>query len=63
MKRILAALLLLTLAAPAWRQHLEKGEHAYEIGDYAAALREIAPFAKQVSARVQAFLGGMYYNG
>ena len=29
MKRILAALLLLTLAAPAWRQDFEKGMRAY----------------------------------
>ncbi len=34
MKRILAALLLLTLAAPAWGQDLEKGFQAYERGDY-----------------------------
>ncbi len=36
MKRILAALLLLTLAAPAWGQDYDRGWAAYERGDYAA---------------------------
>ena len=47
MKRILTALLLLTLAAPAWRQDYEKGMAAYDRGDYATALREFRPLAEQ----------------
>ena len=39
MKRILAALLLLTLAAPAWRQDFEKGVEAALRGDYATAVK------------------------
>ena len=33
MKRILAVLLFLTLATPAWAQDYEKGSEAYERGD------------------------------
>ena len=39
MKRILAALLLLTLAAPAWGQDYEKGMQAYDRGDYTVKMR------------------------
>ena len=63
MKRILAALLLLTLAAPAWGQDFEKGYQAYERGDYAAALREWRPLADQGRARAQFNLGAMYHDG
>ena len=45
MKHILAALLLLTLAAPAWGQDFENGYQAYERGDYATSLREWLPLA------------------
>ncbi len=38
MKRILAALLLLTLAAPAWGQDFEKGLEAYDQRDNATAI-------------------------
>jgi hypothetical protein len=47
MKRLLAALLLLTLAAPAWGQDFEKGLRAYEKRDYVTALRELRPLAEQ----------------
>ena len=53
MKRILAALLLLTLAAPAWGQDLEKGFQAYERGDDATALREWRPLAEEGHADAQ----------
>ncbi len=43
MKRILAVLLLLTLAFPAWAQDYEKGRDAYLRGDYATALSEWRP--------------------
>ena len=63
MKRILAALLLLTLAAPAWGQDFEKGLEAYEQRDYAAALREWRPLAEQGHAEAQFKLGVMYVYG
>ena len=50
MKRILAALLLVTLAAPAWGQDFEKGLEAYEQRDYATALREWHPLAERGNA-------------
>ncbi len=53
MKRILAALLLLMLAAPAWGQDYEKGLEAYEQRDYAAALNEFLPLAEQGHAEAQ----------
>ena len=63
MKRILAALLLLTLAAPAWGQDFEKGLEAYEQRDYATALRELRPLAEQSHAIAQVKLGVMYRKG
>ena len=47
MKRIFAALLVLTLAAPALGQDYEKGLEAYDQGDYATALSEWRPLAEQ----------------
>ena len=63
MKRILAALLLLTLAAPAWGQDFERGQDAYVRGDYAAALREWRPIAEQGNVKAQSMLGLMYDMG
>ena len=62
MKRILAVLLL-TLAAPAWGQDFEKGWAAYKRGDYATALREFLPLANQGLAFAQYTLGRMYAEG
>ncbi len=62
MKRILAALLLLTLAAPAWAGW-EEGVAAYERGDYATALREMRVLAMQGNAGAQFNVGLMYDNG
>ncbi len=62
MKRILAALLLLTLAAPAWAGW-DEGVAAYERGDYATALREFRPMAEQGNAKAKFNLGFMYSNG
>ncbi len=53
MKRILAAVLLLTLAAPAWGQDFEKGLRAYDQRDYATALREFRPDAALEGARIR----------
>ena len=63
MKRILAALLLLTLAAPAWGQDFQKGLEAYEQRDYATALRELRPLAEQSHAIAQVKLGVEYAIG
>ncbi len=62
MKRILVALLLLTLAAPAWAGW-DEGVAAYERGDYATAFREMKPLAEQGNASAQYNLGFMYGNG
>ena len=63
MKRILAALLLLTLAAPAWGQVFEKGLEAYKQRDYATALSEWRPLAERGNADAQVKLGFMYADG
>ncbi len=63
MKRILAALLLLTLAAPAWGQDLGKGFEAFERVDYEMALREWRPLAEQGDAKAQVSLGTLYIKG
>ena len=41
----------------------EKGLAAYKSGDYATALREFRPLAKQGLASAQSSLGWMYYGG
>jgi len=67
MKRILAALLLLTLGAPAFGQDFDqdfkKAWQAYERGDYATALSEWRTPADHGIARAQALVGRMYYVG
>ena len=63
MKRILAAVLLLTLAAPALGQDYEKGVRAFGQRDYATALREWRPLAEQGDTAAQFALGLMYENG
>lgn len=64
MKRFaLAAIMLAGLAAPAWATHLDAGLAAYERGDYATALREWKPLAKQGDADAQYNLGLVYSRG
>ena len=63
MKRVLTALLLLTLGTPAWGQDYEKGVEAYDQRDYATALREFRPLAEQGHAAAQFELGAMYELG
>ena len=43
--------------------HLQKDEIAHDKGDYATALREWTPLAKQGNASAQYNLGYMYANG
>jgi len=52
----------LCLAAPAWAD-FKAGEKAYHRGDYATALREWHPLAKQGQAVAQYHLGLLYANG
>ncbi len=52
----------LGLAAPAWAG-LDEGMTAYHRGDYATALREWRPLAKQGYAEAQSNLGVMYDIG
>ena len=63
MKRLLAALIFVLLAAPAYAQDLDKGLAAAERGDYATALREWQPLAEQGYAEAQYYLGSMYDRG
>jgi len=60
-KKILTALLLLTLIAPARGQDL--GSDAYKRGDYAAAIEKWRPLAEQGHADFQSVLGDMYAAG
>ncbi len=63
MKRlVLTIAILIGLAAPAWAG-LAEGAAAYLRGDYATALREFRPLAKQGDANAQFNLGLMYDNG
>ena len=52
----------LGLTAPAWAG-LDEGVAAYHRGDYATALREWRPLAKQGNAKAQYHLGVMYSKG
>jgi hypothetical protein len=56
---ILAQLAQMSLAKADFRQ----GVFAYNRGDYAIALKQIRPLAKQGSAAAQSLLGKMYLNG
>ena len=52
----------LVLTAPAWAG-LDEGAAAYIRGDYATAIREWRPLAKQGHAPAQFILGIMYEDG
>lgn len=56
------ALSIVCLAAPAWAD-FKAGENAYHRGDYATALREWQPLAKQGHVVAQYNLGLLYANG
>ena len=43
--------------------NLQKGATAAKIGDYATALREWTPLAKQGNKEAQYFIGSMYHEG
>ena len=54
---------LLGGAGLGWAADFKKGADAYKRGDYAAALKEWKPLAKQGNAKAQIRLGWMYYLG
>jgi TPR repeat protein len=56
-------LLTLLVGTPAFSADWEKGLTAYKSGDYATALREWTPLAKQGNAIAQTNLGRMYGLG
>ena len=59
---VLCAGFTLGLTAPAWAG-FDEGEAAYQRGDYATAIREWRPLAKQGVADAQYNLGVMYGEG
>ena len=59
----LAVALLLGSTGGSWSQDFQKGVAAYQSGDYATALREWTPLAKQADADAQFNLGLMYALG
>jgi TPR repeat protein len=59
---IALVLSIVCLAAPAWAD-FKAGENAYHRGDYATAMREWQPLAKQGHAVAQYNLGLLYANG
>ena len=59
----LAVALLFGSAGVSWSQDFQKGLTAYESGDYATALRQWTPLAKQGDADAQFNLGQMYRKG
>ena len=60
---VLGLSLILANGSIVYAQDLEKGLEAYSDGDYAAALREWRPLAKQGNADAQYNLGVMYDEG
>ncbi|MFL2769850.1 MAG: tetratricopeptide repeat protein [Rhodospirillaceae bacterium] len=60
---VLATLMLLGISEASFAQDWDKGNDAYELGDYATALSEFRPLAEQGHAAAQRSLGYMYGNG
>ena len=63
MKRIIIAVTLLIAFMATARADIQDGVAAYERGDYATALREFRPLARQGQASAQGMLGIMYDEG
>lgn len=59
----LAAFALMLVPAVVQAQDFDKGEAAYQAGDYATALQELGPLAEQGNAEAQFTLGFMYQFG
>jgi TPR repeat protein len=62
---LILPVLLLTLLVgnPAFSADFQKGVAAYDSGDFATALREWTPLAKQGDAGIQSLVGSMYNEG
>ena len=54
---------LLGSSGVCWSADFQKGADAYQRGDYATALKELTPLAKQGNIEVQTSLGFMYFEG
>jgi len=54
---------LLGSSGVCWSADFEKGFYAHDRGDFATALKELRPLAKQGHADAQTTLGWMYYKG
>ena len=65
MPRFILALscFLMVFAVPISAQDFQKGYEAYQIGDYATALKEWTPLAEGGDSVAQHNLGLMYENG
>jgi TPR repeat protein len=68
MKNLIATIcltltILLGSVGVSWSADYQKGVAAYKSGDYATALREWTPLAKQGNADAQSLLGAMYNEG
>ena len=61
--RLLLAVVVVLVAAPAWAADLQAGVEAYNRGDYATALKEWRPLAEHGDALAQYNLGVMYFMG
>jgi len=63
-KTLLLATVMMALGySPLVAQDVDKGERAYNAGDYAKALTEWLPLAERGNASAQSNLGVMYHNG
>lgn len=63
MRRFLLCAALVLLPAMGFAQDYDTGVAAYNAGDFAAALREWRPLAKQGNAAAQTNFGVMYVRG
>ena len=59
----IGVVLALLVALPATAQDFQRGMAAYKRGDYAIALQEWKPLAKQGNAQAQFLLGSLYGFG
>ena len=63
MRRLLAILIVVLAAAPAFAQNYHRGFEAYHVGDFETALQHWVPLARQDNADAQYGLAFMYVEG
>ena len=65
MKRIVFTFLvgIFLFSFPCWGANLEKGLTAARLGDFATALREFTPLAREGNAEAQTYLGALHASG